>query len=73
LWIRLVNLPGALTSRRHASPVDVVLDVSDPLLPANAGRWWLVGDASAAHCNPPMPHRISPSTSALWARPTSAA
>jgi predicted acetyltransferase len=52
LWIRLVNLPDALTARRYASPGDVVLDVSDPLLPANAGRWRLVGDASAVHCQP---------------------
>jgi predicted acetyltransferase len=38
LWIRMVNLPDALTSRRYASPVDVVLDVSDPLLPAGSPR-----------------------------------
>jgi predicted acetyltransferase len=52
LWIRLVDLPGALSARRYARPVDVVLDVSDGLLPGNAGRWRLVGDETAARCDP---------------------
>jgi hypothetical protein len=29
--------------RRYLTPVDVVLEVTDPLLPANAGRWRLTG------------------------------
>jgi predicted acetyltransferase len=41
LWIRLIDLPAALTKRRYACPVDVVIDVTDPLLPANSGRWRL--------------------------------
>lgn len=39
LWVRLLDVPAALTARRYAAPVDVVLDVRDALLPANAGRW----------------------------------
>jgi predicted acetyltransferase len=39
LWIRLLDLPGALAARQYAAPVDVVLEVTDDLLPANAGRW----------------------------------
>jgi predicted acetyltransferase len=50
LWIRIVDVPGALTARRYAVPVDVVLDVTDALLPGNAGRWRLVADASSARC-----------------------
>jgi predicted acetyltransferase len=50
LWIRVVDLPGALTARRYAAPVDVVLEVSDALLPDNAGRWRLVADSSSANC-----------------------
>lgn len=48
LWVRLVDLPRALASRRCASPVDVVLEVTDARLPANAGRWRLVGGPDGA-------------------------
>lgn len=41
LWVRIVDLPAALEGRRYASAVDVVLDVTDHVLPANAGRWRL--------------------------------
>jgi predicted acetyltransferase len=41
LWVRIIDLPAALTGRAYAVPVDVVLEVSDKLLPANAGRWRL--------------------------------
>ncbi len=39
LWVRLIDLPAALCQRTYASAVDVVLDVMDPFLPENAGRW----------------------------------
>jgi len=53
LWVRIIDVPGALTGRRYSSPVDVVIEVHDDILPANAGRWRLttaadVGDAGAA-------------------------
>jgi predicted acetyltransferase len=41
LWVRIIDLPGALARRAYSSPVDVVLEVADALLPANAGRWRL--------------------------------
>ncbi|MEZ0449148.1 GNAT family N-acetyltransferase [Cellulomonas sp. ICMP 17802] len=41
LWVRLLDLPVALAGRRYAAPVDVVLEVTDARLPANAGRWRL--------------------------------
>ncbi|WP_136520500.1 GNAT family N-acetyltransferase [Cellulomonas telluris] len=41
VWVRLLDLPAALASRRYAAPLDVVLDVRDGLLPQNAGRWRL--------------------------------
>jgi predicted acetyltransferase len=41
LWLRLVDLPAALTKRRYAAPADVVIDVADELCPWNAGRWRL--------------------------------
>ena len=46
LWVRLLDVPTALTARRYAAPLDVVLDVVDTLLPANAGHWRLVVDAT---------------------------
>jgi predicted acetyltransferase len=41
LWVRIIDLPAALTRRAYAGQVDVVLEVTDELLPANAGRWRL--------------------------------
>jgi predicted acetyltransferase len=50
LWLRLVDLPAALAARRYAAPVDVVVEVTDALLPDNAGRWRLTGDLDGAAC-----------------------
>ena len=47
LWVRIVDLPRALAGRRYACPVDVVLEVQDEILPANAGRWRLTTTAEA--------------------------
>jgi predicted acetyltransferase len=59
LWVRLIDVPRALAGRRYASPVDVVIEVRDELLPANAGRWRLTtardgdtGQGLAASCEP---------------------
>ncbi len=50
LWVRLVDVAGALAQRRYACPVDVVIEVSDDLCPQNAGNWRLAtgGPASPA-------------------------
>lgn len=50
LWIRLVDLPAALAARRYATDVDVVLEVTDPILAQNEGRWRLVGGPGGAIC-----------------------
>jgi predicted acetyltransferase len=50
LWVRVVDLPGALEARRYLTPVDVVLEVTDPLFPANSGRWRLTGGPDKASC-----------------------
>ncbi len=34
LWARITDLPAALTLRRYASPVDVIIEVQDDLFPA---------------------------------------
>jgi predicted acetyltransferase len=41
LWVRLTDVPAALRRRRYAAAADVVIEVTDDLLPANAGRWRL--------------------------------
>lgn len=47
-WVRLLDVPRALSERRYAADVDVVLEVSDALVPANAGRWRVVASAFAS-------------------------
>lgn len=39
LWLRVLDVRAALAARRWSAPVDVVLDVQDARLPANAARW----------------------------------
>lgn len=52
LWVRLVDVPAALAARRYAAPVDVVIEVDDPVLGENTGRWHLTGGPSGAQCRP---------------------
>ncbi|SDG79995.1 Predicted acetyltransferase [Sinosporangium album] len=41
LWLRLSDVPAALSGRGYAAPVDLVLDIADERLPANHGRFRL--------------------------------
>lgn len=41
LWLRVLDLPTALAGRQYQAGLDVVLEVIDADLPANAGRWLL--------------------------------
>ena len=41
LWVRIIDVPGALARRRYSCPADVIIEVRDELLPSNAGRWRL--------------------------------
>ncbi len=41
IWVRLIDLPAALTARSYAGDGRVTLDVTDSFCPANAGRWTL--------------------------------
>jgi predicted acetyltransferase len=54
LWIRLTDVPAALRQRRYSCATDVVIEVADELLPANAGRWRLQSpgpaDSGTASC-----------------------
>jgi predicted acetyltransferase len=53
LWVRLIDVPRALALRRYACPADVVVEVSDALLPANAGRWRLGASARSGAAGAP--------------------
>ncbi|MFF5084421.1 GNAT family N-acetyltransferase [Actinoplanes sp. NPDC000266] len=50
LWVRLVDVPAALEARRYLFPVDVVIEVTDPIIEANNGRWRLTADKDKASC-----------------------
>jgi predicted acetyltransferase len=52
LWVRLVSVPEALTRRKYACPVDVVIDVADDVFAENAGRWRLWAPGAAAGGDP---------------------
>jgi predicted acetyltransferase len=52
VWVRIVDVAGALTGRRYSSPVDVVLEVRDDLMPSNAGRWRLATTPGAGQAEP---------------------
>jgi len=47
LWVRIVDLPTALRRREYSAEVDLVLEVADPLVPANEGRWRLTAEGRA--------------------------
>lgn len=41
LWLRIVDLPAALTARTYGAAGSLVLEIDDTDIPANAGRWRL--------------------------------
>ena len=50
LWIRLVDVPGALAARSYAMPGSLVLEVTDAFCPWNDGRWRLETGPDGAAC-----------------------
>jgi predicted acetyltransferase len=50
LWARIVHVEAALAARRYRAPVDVVFEISDAVIPNNAGRWRLTGGPDSARC-----------------------
>ena len=48
LWVRVIDVPAALRARRYPAAVDVVLELTDPMLTENAGRWRLTAEPGAA-------------------------
>jgi len=52
LWIRLVDVPGALAARTYQVPGSLVLEVTDAFCPWNTGRWLLDSGPDGASCAP---------------------
>ncbi len=52
LWVRVVDVPAALAARRYGVEDGLVLEISDPFLPANAGRYALEAGPNEAVCRP---------------------
>jgi predicted acetyltransferase len=52
LWVRLLDLRGALEARRYAVEGELVLEVTDALRPRNQGRFRLQGGPDGAACEP---------------------
>jgi predicted acetyltransferase len=50
LWLRVTDVARALEQRRYAVPLDLVFEVTDEVIPANAGRYRLTADGSAVRC-----------------------
>jgi predicted acetyltransferase len=48
IWIRIVDVPAALSARTYATDGQLVLDVADDFLPAAAGRWRLTVSGGTA-------------------------
>lgn len=51
LWVRLVDVPRALTERGYGAACDLVIDVTDDTCEWNAGHWHLVvGEDGRGRC-----------------------
>ncbi len=51
LWIRLVDVPAALTARTYSEPGSLVIEVTDPFCPWNEGRYALEAGPGGATCS----------------------
>jgi len=54
LWLRIVDIEGALKGRSFATDGEVVLDVRDEFCPWNAGRWRVGGDIERTDADPDL-------------------
>lgn len=50
LWVRLLDVPAALSARSYGVEDRVVLEVSDPFRPACAGRFLVEGSPAGGSC-----------------------
>ncbi|MBT8215760.1 MAG: GNAT family N-acetyltransferase [Acidimicrobiia bacterium] len=52
MWVRILDVPGALAARRYQTDGRLVLEVSDPFRGSAAGTYALVGGPDGAECTP---------------------
>jgi predicted acetyltransferase len=50
VWIRVLDVPGALSARGYGRPINTVLEVRDTMFPENSGRWRLEAGEDGATC-----------------------
>jgi predicted acetyltransferase len=55
-WLRLIDVPAALAAREYYGP-SLVLEVNDPVLPRNSGRY-RVSEAGASRTDAPVELRL---------------
>jgi predicted acetyltransferase len=63
-WVRLVDVPKALAAREYGTAAPVVVEVTDPLLPANSGRYRITPDG-AGRTDEPAALRLDVTTLAM--------
>jgi predicted acetyltransferase len=52
LWVRLLDIPVALSARRYGTDERLVVEVRDPFRPAGEGRYAVDGGPDGAACTP---------------------
>ena len=52
MWVRILDVPAALTARRYQVPGRIVLQVEDPFRESAAGTFALEGSPEGATCRP---------------------
>jgi predicted acetyltransferase len=52
LWLRLLDIPRALSSRAYSESGRLVLGINDSFLPGNNGNYELITSADGADCRP---------------------
>jgi predicted acetyltransferase len=55
IWLRIVDVPAALSARTYGRPGALVLDIRDAFCPWNAGRWRLVAGEDGQGLVEPAP------------------
>ena len=77
VWVRLIDIEAALSARSYTGDGEIVLEVEDPFLPENAGRYRVDPDGAARTDAAPIYGSTSPGSarciSAASASPTSCA
>jgi len=59
IWLRLVDVPAALAARSYRDADPVVIELTDPLLPENSGRYRITPDG-AERTDLPAALRLTP-------------